>query len=546
MDAHNAAVAKVAERVRHFHARQQPFRLYHGSTNSTRQSHRHADNTVDTSRLDHILSVDKERMTALAEPNVPLDALLAETLRHGLMPYVVMELPGITVGGGFSGTSGESSSFRYGAFDATMESIEIVVPDGTITRASRTEKPDLFWGAASAFGTLGVVTLLEVRLKKAAPYVALSYHHCTSAAQMVDRMRAEIAREDNDFVDGIVYAMDSTVICTGRLTDELPQGVRPRTFSKPGDLWFYLRAEQTQAALRRGEAVVDCIPLTDYLFRYDRGGFWTGMYAFKYFVTPFNRITRRALNRFMHTRVMYRALHKSGLSDAYVIQDVGVPYDSAAEFQQWLHDNLGLYPLWLCPLRVRRDDPDAAHGLHAEFADPTTLPELLNYGVWGPVAGGRDAVVRKNRALENKVQACGGKKWLYAHAYYTEEEFWSHYQKDSYFALREKYGAGYLPTVYDKVKVDVESDAAARQASLGSRFTKKLWDVWPLRGLYGVYCAATGGDYLMQKKKVQAELERQEREQHEKKKQQQQATEAAIKEKPTEEATAPAPAPAQA
>ncbi len=54
----------------------------------------------------------------------------------------------------------KSSSFRYGAFDATINWIEIVLANGDVTRAYRTkaEKTDLFWGAASAFGTLGVVT----------------------------------------------------------------------------------------------------------------------------------------------------------------------------------------------------------------------------------------------------------------------------------------------------------------------------------------------------------------------------------------------------
>ena len=74
MDAHNAAVAKVAARVKHFHALQQPFRIYHGSTNSTRASPKSASNTVDTSRLANVLAVDPARRTATAEPNVPLGA----------------------------------------------------------------------------------------------------------------------------------------------------------------------------------------------------------------------------------------------------------------------------------------------------------------------------------------------------------------------------------------------------------------------------------------------------------------------------------------
>ena len=499
MDAHNAAVAKVAARVKHFHSLQQPFRIYHGSTNSTRQSHRRADNTVDTSMFKSILSISSETRTALVEPNVPLDALLEETLHHGLVPPVVMELPGITVGGGFSGTSGESSSFRYGAFDATVESIEIVLPDGTIAKASRTEKPDLFWGAASGFGTMGVVTLVELRLKEAKPYVRLEYTLCRTPEEYVAKFKDEIAADKVDYLDGIVLAVDSTVVCSGYLVDEVPEAQKPITFSAPGDPWFYLRATDVQKPLRAGQAVTDYIPLRDYLFRFDRGGFWTARYAFKYFLTPFNRVTRRALNRFMHTRVMYHAMHKSGLQNFYVIQDVGVPYASAPGFHSWLDRKFGLYPLWLCPLRVRRDDPDSGHGLHAEFADPSTEAELLNYGVWGPVPGDRREVMEKNRELEFEVQRCGGKKWLYAQAYYTEDEFWAHYDRKPYDAVREKYGAGYLPNVYDKVKVDFEAEEAARRAG---GFKEKVKGVWPVMGLYGVYHAFKGGDYLMQKNKV--------------------------------------------
>jgi Delta24-sterol reductase len=178
LQAHDDAVVAVSSRVRHFCESKRPFRIYHGSTNSTRESQRRHDNTVDTSSLNHVLHVDAEQKTALVEPNVPMDALVAATIwKFRLVPLVVMEFPGITVGGGFSGTSGESSSFRYGAFDATINWIEIVLPNGEVTKAYRTkaEKTDLFWGAASAFGTLGVVTLLEVQLKDAQPYVELTY-----------------------------------------------------------------------------------------------------------------------------------------------------------------------------------------------------------------------------------------------------------------------------------------------------------------------------------------------------------------------------------
>lgn len=97
-------------------------------------------------------------MTALVEPNAPMDALVRETLRYGLLPPVVPEFPGITVRGGFTGTAAESSSFKYGFLENTVNWIEIILPDGSVTTASRDLKCDLFHGAAGTFGTLGVTT----------------------------------------------------------------------------------------------------------------------------------------------------------------------------------------------------------------------------------------------------------------------------------------------------------------------------------------------------------------------------------------------------
>ncbi|KAF7552590.1 hypothetical protein G7Z17_g4207 [Cylindrodendrum hubeiense] len=423
-----------------------------------------------------------------------MDALVEATLKHGLIPLVVMEFPGITVGGGFSGTSGESSSFRYGAFDTTINSIEIVLADGTIANASKTEKPDLFWGAASAFGTLGVVTLLEVQLKDAKKYVELTYHLSTSPSESVKEIQEQCGKAENDFIDGIVYSMDSTVICVGRLVDELPNGSKARHFTRRQDRWFYLHVEQVQKNLKKNpsETVTDYIFIVDYIFRYDRAGFWVAKYAFKYFLTPLNRVTRYILDPFLRTRVMYSAGHKSGLFEYYMVQDVGVPYETVDEFQTWLHEQHNIYPLWLCPLRLQRDTPDSGHGLHSEFSKAGT-PDLLNFGIWGPIVGNRRDAIQSNRALEQKVEACGGKKWLYAQAYYTEDDFWRLYDRESYDALRSKYSAGYLLSVYDKVKVDVE---AGHEAAMLSTVRTH----WPIQGLKGVYKALAGGDYLLQKK----------------------------------------------
>ena len=51
------------------------------------------------------------------------------------------------------------------------------------------------------------------------------------------------------------------------------------------------------------------------------------------------------------------------------------------------------------------------------------LEKLIDSGVWGPGSNARGTFIKENRALEEKVQALNGRKWLYAHTFHTGEQF---------------------------------------------------------------------------------------------------------------------------
>ena len=100
MDIHNSTVATLASQVARFSASKTQFRIYHGSTLSTRKSSRDRNQIIDVSSLNHVIEFDELQKTVLVEPNVPMDKLLEATMAKGFLPKVVMELPNITVGGG--------------------------------------------------------------------------------------------------------------------------------------------------------------------------------------------------------------------------------------------------------------------------------------------------------------------------------------------------------------------------------------------------------------------------------------------------------------
>ena len=513
MDDHEKDVSAIARRVRHFYDLKESFWIYHGSTNSTRPVSFERSRIVDTSKLNRIISLNREKATIIVEPNVSMDELVAETLLYGFVPPVVPEFPGITVGGAFAGTAGESSSYKHGFFDRTVNWVEIILANGECLIASpQNHYSDLYRAAAGSFGSLGVLTSMEIQLMRAEPYIHVTYHPASSLSEAIQLIKRLIVDPKVEFLDGIIYAVDKIIIISGCSVKIDPhQRTRIQKFTRAFDPWFFLHAKEMTA---KGEVASEITPVPDYLFRYDRGAFWTGIYAFQYFMMPFNRFTRWVLDFLLHTRVMYRALHASGYSRRYIIQDVAIPLNRSEEFFMFLDKLYGIYPLWICPLKQGIEKSfNPIIGPNVNESDASTIASekdiqkdkddveediSLNFGIWGPGSLDWLKFVDQNRRLENKVRELGGLKWLYAHTFYTEDEFWQIYDQKWYDAVRKKYHATSLPSVYEKVRVSFSKKSLECMSE--NPLVKALWNVWPISALYGVHKALTDSTYLFKKR----------------------------------------------
>ncbi|KAF1968482.1 hypothetical protein BU23DRAFT_656051 [Bimuria novae-zelandiae CBS 107.79] len=368
--------------------------------------------------LSNIIEINVGTSTAVLEPNVPMDKLVQATLSCGMIPPVVMEFPGIT-----------SSSFKHGYFSQSVKSVEMVLGNGKAVTASKSLNSDLFYGAAGALGTFGIVTKLEISLVQARRFVKLVYQPYATTKETIAAVRKATESLENDYVDAILFSSDHGVVMTGTLTDDIPPSEQPQTFSRAWDPWFYHHVMKKPLE----ERSTDYVPLAEYLFRYDRGGFWVGALGFKYFFfVPFNRLTRWILDDLLHTRAMYRGLHGSSLSQAFIIQDLSLPY------------------------------------AHAENGSPQIM---LNVGIWS--------------AASQDLSTSTQQKLLYSNVYYTQEEFWQLYDTKWYEDLRRGYSATTLPSVYEKVRADVPRPLYTLQ---------RLRTSWPFAGLVGLWHVIMGGD----------------------------------------------------
>jgi hypothetical protein len=355
---HDLAVQKLATEVSRFHAAQVPFRINHGSTNSTRARDPKTPQ-LKIAHLNHVLNIDVEKETATVEPNVPLDSLVSKCLEKGFMPLVVMEFPGITVGGGFSGASGESTGWKEGLFDCSIEEIEIILGNGQITYASQDGKnSDLFNGARCTLGTLGVITLLKVRLMH--------------------------ARETRD-------------------------------------------------------SHTEIVPIQSYLFRHDRGAFWSGELFLKYFGLPNNRFARWLVDPMTKARAIYQGMLSTDSADGAIIQDFLLPVETSEAFVEYIDKELGIWPIWICPIRRQAGGKENVGWPFYKSAVSEEKDEMtLNFGVWGPTDPTPEAFRRTNRVMEQKLRELRGMKVPYAANFYTEEEFWSLYDREKYESTAEE------------------------------------------------------------------------------------------------------------
>ncbi|EME86567.1 uncharacterized protein MYCFIDRAFT_130471 [Pseudocercospora fijiensis CIRAD86] len=454
MEQHRERVGCIAAQVKQFYDNQQTFRIYRGgATNSTRNHALRGKDVVDTSELHHVLRVDAEKRTILVETNVPMDRLVEASLEHNLVPPVVMEFPGITAGGGYSGTSGESSSFKYGFFDRTICRTEMVLATGEIVFCSETENADLFRGAAGAMGTLGVVTSVEVRLVQATKFVELTYHPVRSFREAVERTKGFTVLPDPDqpdYVDGIMYSKNCGTIMTGRRTDEQKAGLSIARFSAPSDPWFSIHAQEHLK--RSPAAVTELLPLADYLFRYDRGCFWIGHTVFDFcWWLPDTGTTRKILDKFLHTRMLY-VMGRSQPVNLQIIHDIAVPMSVSEDFMDWVTTTTEIWPLWLCPLK-----PSPQPTIHPRAkSEPGEL--ILNIGLWGPPKKlNVECYLEENKEIEDKLREIGGIKWGYSPNFCSVDEFWLDFDRKWYEELRGKFCATSLPTICDKARTEPDA-----------------------------------------------------------------------------------------
>lgn len=230
---------------------------------------------------------------------------------------------------------------------------------------------------------------------------------------------------------------------TGVLTDVAePEKVnRIGYYYKP---WFFKHVEKY---LQGNHSGVEYIPLRHYYHRHTRSIFWELQdiipfgnnplfrYVFGWMVPP--KISLLKLTQGETIRKLYEQHH--------VVQDMLVPMKSLEKLIHFLHSEINVYPLWLCPFSL----PSLPGMVHPKGDEAELYADV---GAYGEPKAKQFVAKSSTRQLEKFLRDTHSFQMLYADCYLTREEFWEMFDGALYRKLRGQLNAKHaFPEVYDKI-----------------------------------------------------------------------------------------------
>jgi glycolate oxidase len=186
----------------------------------------HGGIVLCTTKMNKILKIDKENLSATVEPGVVLQDLTLTLAREGLFfPPDPQSFLGATLGGIISENAGGPACVKYGVTKQYILGLEVVLPTGEIMNlGGRTLKNvvgyDLQHIFISAEGTLGVIAKAELKLNSIPPAkqtIMAVYDDAAIAGETVFRVL------ENGIIPDKIEFMDNWVI--NRIEEMMPMGL---------------------------------------------------------------------------------------------------------------------------------------------------------------------------------------------------------------------------------------------------------------------------------------------------------------------------------
>ena len=117
-------------------------------------------------KLNHFLHWDEQEGILECEAGVSLEEIITFFGPKGWLPMICPGTKFVTVGGAIANDIHGKAHHIDGSFVNCVLSFTILLADGSVVEASRSENTDLFWANFGGLGLLGVILKARLRLRK--------------------------------------------------------------------------------------------------------------------------------------------------------------------------------------------------------------------------------------------------------------------------------------------------------------------------------------------------------------------------------------------
>ncbi len=367
---------------------------------------------LDMRAMNRVLSLSLEDKTIRVEPGVRWCDIQEVVDPHGLSVKTMQSYANFTVGGSL-GVNVHGRYVGLGPLVLSVRGIAVVLADGTLVRASRTVRPEVFFAVIGGYGALGVVVEAELALAENTRVEEVPVK--LSVAAYPDHFKSRVRNaEDAVFHNADMY------------------GPHYRTLRSV--TWV-----KTKRPVTHGERLMAPQPrhlVSSYL-------------AWAMSETPFRSFRREFLVdplRYASRRVHYRN-YEAGYDVAeleppsrkertYVLQEYFIPVDRFEEFVPLMAEILQRHAVNMLNISIRHAMPD--DGTLLAWAPEEVFAFVLYYKQRTRENAKRRVAVWTRELVEAAI-ACGGRHYLPYQAHATSDQFHRAYPRAvELFAMKKQ------------------------------------------------------------------------------------------------------------
>uniref|UniRef100_A0A0K2UHG8 Delta(24)-sterol reductase n=1 Tax=Lepeophtheirus salmonis TaxID=72036 RepID=A0A0K2UHG8_LEPSM len=302
--------------------------------------------------MSNVIDLDTKNQRVLVEPMIDIGTLNDYLISQGWTLPVVPELDELTIGGLVMGGGIETTSNKYGLFQYICTMYELVLPDGSVLKCTENQNEELFCATPFCYGTLGLLTAVELKIIPYKPYLKLTYIPTGSIKEFIHEFEKIVNDETIDSIEGIVYSFDKAILMKGEFVDESVRSSYPvNSIGRWYKEWFYTHVEKF---LKKDKEYTELIPTRHFFHRHNKSWFWLLKDIFTNFCN--HPIFRYTLGwtlppKFSFLKFLRHRFVPPGEIDNFICQDFGFELDNLEDALRFVDEQCKVYPLWICPTR---------------------------------------------------------------------------------------------------------------------------------------------------------------------------------------------------